>query len=125
MSFFIGTGSTITFSSGFFAEIIDISPPNLSRESVPTFHMGTTTAQTHAPVVLFDPGELTVEMAFDPKTKPPINGAEESIVITFPNSAASTWTFLGFMTGFEPTDPLEDRMLATATVKATGDITVA
>jgi hypothetical protein len=121
----IGTGITISFSSSFFAEILDVSPPNASRESIATSHMGTSAAHTFMPADLVDWGELTVEMAFDPSTTPPITSAAEAIVITFADSAASTWSFSGYMTSFEPSAPLEDRMTASATIKVTGAVTVA
>jgi len=121
----ISTGITITFSTGFFAEILDVSPPGSSRESIQTSHMGTTNnAHTFTPADLVDWGELSVEMAFAPATTPPIASAAEVIVITFPDSGASTWTFTGFMTGFEPSAPLEDRMTASATIKVTGAVAV-
>lgn len=120
----IGTGTTITFSSGFFAEILDITGPGAAREAIATSHMGTGSAHTFVPADLVDWGELSVEIAFDPATKPPIRGAVETITITFPNSAASTWAFSGFLTGFEPSDPLEERMTASATIKVTGVVTV-
>lgn len=124
MTFFIGTGTTITFASGFLAEIIDVSPPNASRESVQVSHMETTIAHRFLPTKLVDWGELGVEMAFDASTKPPVNDNPESVTITFPDSNSSTWTFQGFLTGFEPGDPLEDRATATATLKVDGDVTV-
>ena len=120
----IGTGTTIAFSSGFFAEILDVSGPSAARESVQVSHMGTTNAHVFTPTDLVDWGELTVEIGFDPGTKPPMNGAAETVTITFPNSGASTWAFSGFMTAFEPSVPLEDRMTGSATIKVTGDVTV-
>lgn len=120
----IGTGTTVAMDSGFFAEILDVSPPAASRESIPSSHMGTTTAHTFSPATLVDWGEMTLEILFDPSLRPPIDDAAESVTITFPNSAASTWIFTGFMTGFEPSVPLEDRMTATATVKVSGDVSV-
>lgn len=120
----IGTGIVITFSTGFLAEILDVSPPGASRESIQTSHMGTTSAHTFTPADLVDWGELIVEMAFDPSTAVPMNSVAEAITITFPDSGAAVWTFQGFMTGFEPSAPLEDRMTATATIKVTGAVVV-
>ena len=120
----IGTGITISFSSGFLAEILDVSPPGASRESIQTSHMGTTSAHTFTPADLVDWGELVVEMAFAPSTSPPMNGAAQTIVIVFPDTGAAIWTFQGFITGFEPSAPLEDRMTATATIKVTGAVVV-
>lgn len=117
----IGTGTTITFATGFFAEILDITGPGLSRESIQTSHMGTTTAHTFLPGDLYDGGELTVELGLDVGQTPPISSVAESITITGPGG--DTIAFDGFMTGFEPRIPLEDRMTATATIKVTGTVT--
>ena len=122
----VGTGTTISFESGFLAEILDVTPPGMSRESIATSHMGTAdNAHTFTPAKLVDYGELSVDIGFDPSAEPPITDAASAIVITFPDSTASTWTFNGFMTGYEAADPLEDRMTASCTIKVTGKITVA
>lgn len=125
-----GTGSTITFSSGFFAEITSISHSGMSRESIGTSHMGTTGGRTFIPGDLYDPGELSVELNFDPTddVTAPLTNAAETVTVTIPNSptatTVTTWAASGFMTGFEYTDPLEDLMTASATIKFSGDITI-
>ena len=119
----IGTGITIAFgTSAFVAEILDITGPGLARDSVETTHQGTTDARTHAPVDLFDAGELSFDVHFNPDTDPPIDAAEEEITITWPSTA--TWVFQGFMTAYEPGAPLEDKMTGSVTIKVTGDITI-
>lgn len=118
----IGTGTSIAFASGFFAEILDVSPPGATRKSIETSHMGTTDDHTFMPGDLVDRGEAKIEMAFDPATEPPIDQPAESCTITFPDG--STWTFTAFMTGYDPKVPLEDRMTASATLKVTGGVTV-
>ena len=122
---FIGTGITISFESGFFAEILDVTPPGVSRESIQTSDMSTTVAHRFIPTKLVDWGDMSVELQFDPGDDPPIDNDPEEVIITFGNSAATTWTFQGFLTGYEPSAPLEDKMTATATIKVDGDVTVA
>lgn len=119
-----GTGTSIEFSSGFFAEILDLTPPGPSRESIATSHFGTTEAMSFEPAKLVDWGEMTVEIAFDPETTPPIGSAAEIIVITFPDTGATTWTFSGFMTSFEPSVPMDDQATASCTIKVSGKVTV-
>jgi hypothetical protein len=118
----IGTGTSISFSSGFLAKLLDVSPPNASRESINISHMLTTNAHIFEPAKLVDWGELSGSLAFDPGTKPPMNSVAETITITFPDG--ETWAFEGFMTAFDPSTPLEDRMTADFTIKVTGDVTV-
>jgi hypothetical protein len=120
----IGTGTTITFDGGFFAQILDVSHGGIERGAINTSHMGTTVAHTFLHTDLYDPGELTVELHFNPATAPPwlVADGEEAVTVTFPD--ATTWAANGFLTGFEYGDPLEEKMTATATIKFTGAITI-
>ena len=119
----IGTGITIAFgTSGFTCEILDVTPPEATRESIQTSHQGTTTAHTFTPTDLYDPGGLEISFHFNPDTDPPIDGAAEDITITFTSGA--TWAFSGFMTNYAASAPLEDKMTGSATFKASGDITI-
>ena len=119
----VATGITIVFgTSGFSAQITDVTPPGVERESIETSHQGTVNAKTFTPADLHDPGGLDFEGNFNPDTYPPINEAEEEVVITFP--AGATWTFQGFMTNYQPAAPLNEKMTFSATIKATGEIDI-
>ena len=121
----IGTGATITFDSGFFAEVLDIRPCSAAREAVNVSHMGTTDAHEFKPVDLVDWGEVTVELGLFPGTAPPIDDSPETITITFPDSASTTWVWANsFMTAFEAQVPLEDKMTATCRIKLNGKPTI-
>jgi hypothetical protein len=128
VSSYIGTGTTVVFgTSGFSADIIDLTPPGWSRESIDTSHKGTAdNAKTFKGSLLTDYGEMVMECAFNPATTPPMTSgnAAETITITFPDSGAATWAFSGFMVGYEPSEPLEDRATVTVTVKVTGKVTI-
>lgn len=125
----VGTGTTIGFSAGAYAaEVLNVSWSGISRPSIDTTHMGTVEAnnfggRTFMPGDLVDPGELTVEYHFDPDLDPLIDGAVVTITVTFPGT--STWAASGFCTAFEFTDPLEDKMVCSATFKITGGVTIA
>lgn len=119
----ITTGLTITYQSGFFAEILNYDDAGVTREVVETTHMGTTGARTYTPGTLYDPGEISIEILFDPEQDPvtPITAAAETVTVTYADAApASTMACSGFMTNFAITGPLEDRMTATATLKLSG-----
>lgn len=119
-----GFGTTITFSTGYFAEIISVDGPDLSREAIDTTHMGTTSGRmTYIPSDLIDGGTLSVEMAYVPATAPPISSAAETVTVTYPDS--STCSFSGFLTSFSPSIPIDDRMTASAEIKVSGDVTYA
>ena len=123
----VGTGTTISASTGyttFFGEILDISPPDGTLESIETSHMGTTVAKTFTPADLIDWGELNCQLAYDPAEDPPF-GTVATFTITFPDSTATTWIFSGFLTGLDPTVPLEGRATADVTIKVSGDVAVA
>lgn len=119
----IGTGTVMVFATSSFApEITSISWSGVSRESINISHMGTTGAHLFVPGDLHDPGELSVDMHFDPSAAPavPWSAAAETITITFPavgTLSTSAWSASGFMTDFEFTDPMEDKMTASATLK--------
>lgn len=120
-----GFGLTITFQSGFFAEILDASWSSISRNAIPTSHMTTPSgAMTFLPSDMHDPGELSVSLQFDPDTAPPIDQAAETITVTFPippgGSTAATWACSGFMTDYGNELPHDDKMTADATLKFSG-----
>lgn len=119
----ISTGFTIAFgTSGFTAQILDVTPPGSERESIETSHQGTVTWKTFLPADLVNNGELEFTGHHNPDTDPPIDGATEQVTLTFPSDA--TWVFQGFMTGYKPSWPFEDKGVFTATIKVTGAITI-
>lgn len=128
----IGTASTVG-GSGYTAEVTNISWSGISRGAVDTTHMGTVEAgnfggRTFMPTDLVDAGEITVECHFDPDTDLAIDAAAAAVTITFPlvtgDGSSATWAASGFCTSFEWNDPLEDKMVATMTIKMTGGVTL-
>lgn len=122
MAITIGTGTTITFDSGFFAEILSIGWSGIARAPISSSHMGTTNAMTFEPAKLYDPGEIEVEIHFQRSATPPFLDAAETVTITW--AGGGTWAASGFLTGFEITDEFEDKITARATIKFSGAITV-
>ena len=124
----VTTGATVVFgTSSFTAELLSIGLPSISRGSVDTTNLATTAARTYRPVDLIDWGELELEMNFDADAEPPMDGAAETITITFPipsgGTSGATIAGSGFFTAFSVTAQLEEKMTATATIKWTGDLT--
>lgn len=124
----IGHGSTITFAtSGFTASIRSFNPASMSRDAIDDSHAGTTGKFRTFCAGMIDMGELTIDIIFDPDTDPPIDGAAETITITFPTpsgqSTPADWEFTGFMTAYNPTVPFDGLLTASVTVKISGDIT--
>ena len=62
----IGTGTAVTFAtSGFTGHLLDVSWDGLERASIDTSHLGTVDYMTFIPGDLVDPGEISLELAFD------------------------------------------------------------
>lgn len=128
----IGMGSRFEIGNGAdpevftqLAEVINITPPAMSRDAIDATHMLSPEMWREFIPGLKDGGEVSVEMNFIP------GGAGESQImqnlaadetrtyrITFPNGVA--WEFAAFVTGFEPDTPHDDKMSATATFKVSG-----
>ena len=116
----VGTGTTFTFS-GFVIEILSIQHTGMSRESIDTSHMTTTGARTKMPSDLYEGGQLVIEGHFKTTLAVPITGAKATGTVTFPD--LETWSATMFLSAFEWTDPLEDKMMFTATFQIADDIT--
>lgn len=118
-----GHGTTITFgTSGFSMNLITVGGPSLERASIPTTHMGTTTAHSSIPASLYDTGSVDITFQFDPATTVPIDQAAETITINWAGSG-DTWSFSGYMTNFSPGASSGELMEASCTLKATGSLT--
>lgn len=127
----VATGSSIAFSTTFFAQITKIKHSGISRPALKTSHMGISLAgagkfgnDTFIPGKLNDPGELEIEGNFNPDTLIPIEGAAEMLTLTIAG-ATTPATFAGsaFMTDFEWDGPIEGVMTYKAKVKFSGNVT--
>jgi len=116
-------GTTVTFDSGFLAEITALVMPDQTREAFDSSHMGTLTWRTKLLGKLVDQGELTVDIFFEPETAPPIDSDAETLVINFPDG--SSWSFSGGMTATGGAAvPLDGLMTQTVTITVSGLITI-
>lgn len=118
----ISQGITISFSSSFMAEIIDVNPPGASRGSIDMTHQGTERAKVFSPEHLVDWGSAELVIAFDPAENPPVDQEPEDCTIEFPDG--TEWSFDGFLTEYNPSGPFGERMTANVTIKVTGDVSV-
>ncbi len=118
----LGTGTTITFAtSAFSAEILSVDGPSQSRESVQSSHMGTEDYHTFMPADLVDGGEVTIEIAHEATTSPPIDQDAEIITIDW-GGVGNTDIFSGFVTAYTPNAAIDERMTASMTVKVADEI---
>lgn len=122
-----GFGVTITFSSGFLALVTNVEWSGIARDAIETTHSTSTSGyRTWIPSDLKDPGELAIDLLFDPDDSPltPLTAAAATVTVTYPipagGSVAATWACSGFLTGFSVGIPIDDKMSAQATIKFTG-----
>jgi predicted secreted protein len=140
------TGAKIGFSTVFkvgstaspsvftaIAEVINITGPGLARESVDVTSRDSLEQWREFIPALKDAGEVTITMNFLPgNTTQNLSGllgqfnadTIRDYQIVFPGGSP-TWTFRGFLTAFEPDNPMDTQMSASATFKITGKPTLA
>lgn len=116
----VAKGITLDFgTSNFAAELVDCELSGYIREFIETTHQGTGDWKTFKPKKTVDPGGVEAVFHYNPDTVPPMTQDPEVITITMPSGTTITAT--GFMTNFTPTGKLDDKMVATATVKLSGE----
>jgi hypothetical protein len=77
---------------------------------------------------VYDPGELSVEVLFDPAVKPTAdlaNVATNQVVSVYWASGGTTttlWSAFGYATGFEASAAMEDMNSGTLTIKLSGTL---
>jgi len=122
----VTTGITVSWQSGFFAEILNFRWGGISREVISTSNASTTGFHTKIPSTLLNGGQVEVELIFDPELDwtAAMSAAAEAVVVTYADPApASTDSFSAFASGFQIEGPLEDKMTATVTLETTGTVT--
>ncbi len=123
-----GYSITITFQSGFIAELYGVNWDGIARNAIETTHATSAGGwRTFQPSDLLDPGGLNVAIAFDPDDDPPIDQAAETITVNYPipsgGSTAATWACSGFMTEYDNEAPFDDKMTASVVLKFSGQPT--
>lgn len=116
-----GGSPTETFTT-LGVEIMSITPPGMSRDSIDVTHMSSPNTAREFIAGLIDSGEFTIEFNFIPATSDAVftalQAARGNWQILLANSIA--WTFAAFCTGYTPAVPLDDKMTASATFKVSG-----
>lgn len=123
-----GNGTTISFgTSGFTADFTEIDAGEQTRPSIDDSHLGTTDQETAIPGDLYNPGEITGIFHWDQSasTFPPIDGAAETVTITYPllsgETVNATYAGTGFVTRAKgPVARNNELMMGEITVKWDG-----
>jgi hypothetical protein len=138
----ISHGATVVFgTSGFTARLVSISGPRTELAKAETSYQGSTYMVREYIPGLQDPGELSMEIIFDPDdivSHEPFSvqymaggwavttGTTETVTITWPKpynkTSGATLTVTGFISGFEITADHGEAMRATVTVSLTGPL---
>lgn len=130
-----GFGTLLKRSGVTIAEVQDISGPGLSRDTIEVTHHQSPNRWREFIKSLKDGGEITFNINYIPtdtthKTSTGIlaDFANDTTIDTwslvFPDVGATTWTFPAFVTGFEPKEPIDDRLNADITLKVAGQPTL-
>jgi len=125
----IGDGATLSFgTTNFQGNFKTLQHTGVNRAVIDTTYLGTSTAKTFMPGDLYDPGEISGTISYDPDTQPPYSNAAETMTLTFPVPAGSnngaTMNCSGFITNFDEPELVTDtEMIASITIKLSGSIT--
>lgn len=127
----IGQGTFVTFGTSFHTstgfKITSVNHGGISRAVVDATHMMSTAKEFVASAV-YDPGELSVEVLYDPSIKV-LNdltavATNQVVNIYWANGGTSTygWSAFGYMSNFEAGAQMEDMMSGTVTIKLSGPL---
>lgn len=119
------------------AEVIDITPPSMTKDQVEATHTDSPNAFREFIAGLKDGGQCSLTCNFLPNNatqNQTAGGLLDEFIsqslpsnwrITFPGSPQMTWTFRATVIGYAPATPLDDRMTLVVTFKVAGAPTVA
>jgi len=117
------------------AEVTDISGPGLELDAIEATSHSSTGGYKEFIGGLLDGGEVSFEISFIPTNATHSytsgliyalrNRTVRNFQLVFPNVGATTWAFAALVTGFEPKEPVDDKLSASVTLKITGQPTLA
>ena len=122
---YVGFGTALHTATGY--KITSVQHGGISRAVADATHM-TSSAKEFVASAIYDPGELTVEVLFDPSIKPTAdlsNVATNQVVNVYWASGGTTttlWSTYGYATAFEAGAQMEEMMSGTLTIKLSGTL---
>lgn len=128
----IGQGTQIVFgsilggSAGY--KLTGLSWSGVERAVADASHMGTTGGKEYVASEIYDPGEVSAEILFDPATKPFASltavSTTQAVEVRFAAGGATTqlWSAYGYVTGFEAGSQMEEMQTGTVTIKLSGSV---
>ena len=121
-----GDGATVEAFTAI-AELIGLSGPGLALDTVESTHTESANAAKEYIAGLLDGGEVSADLNFLPG-----NATHTGLVadwqartlrnweVIWPDTGSTTWSFAAFVTSYEPSAPIEDRMTASVSLKLSG-----
>lgn len=117
------------------AQVRDINGPNMSRDTIEVTSRDSTGQAREYLAGLLENGEVTFDLVYDPDTTTHSASASGGLItllaagtsnnfrVSFADTTATTATFAGLVTGFQPKMPLNGAQTADVTIKVSGQIT--
>ena len=112
------------------SEVTEITPPNTVADDVEVTHMESPGRTREYIAGFIEGGECSVAMNFVPGSASDqrilaLKASGEVVPMQIEWPDGSTWSFEAHVKGYEIASPIDDRMIATATMKVDSDTTVA
>ena len=118
------------------ANVKSISGPGLTLDTEDVTSHDSTEAWEEVVATILRTGEISVDIVYDPNNATHKNAAlgllndltsrtSAAYSIVFPTTPAVTWSFTAFVTGFEPSAPVDGGLTASVSLKITGKPTIA
>lgn len=114
------------------AEIFNIGGPALAGEIIDVTHMESPGRFREKIVGILDGGEVSLELSWIPDNTVHAgiitdfkNRTKRNFELTWPDTASTKWSFAAFITSFEPSGPVDDKLTASITLTISGEPTLA
>ncbi|WP_031104276.1 phage tail tube protein [Streptomyces sp. NRRL S-146] len=119
-----GDGATPTETFMAIANVTDITPPGLERETLDVTSHGSPDAWREFIGGLKDGGEVEIDINYDPREHDSLiadfgDTAPRNYLVVWPLELG-TWAFAAVLTNFEPEAPHDDKLAASLTFKVSG-----
>jgi len=122
-----GHGTTLAIGGSAVGQIISISGPNMTRDSIEITNMGSTNKWREFIPGMLDAGECTADVVYDGTAVATFLAAQltqtaQTITVTFPDTG--TWAASGFLTSLGHSIPYDDKVSQSVGMKFTGAATI-
>ena len=130
----IGDGATPTENFTTIAEVSNISGPGLSMDTIDVTSHSSADGWREYIAGQLEAGEITFDINYIP-TEVTHNLAKgllgdlaaktrRNFQLVFPDAGSTTWKFTALVTGFEPSEPVDDKLAASVSLKLSGKPTL-